>query len=174
MAVNHSPAFRSDIEGLRGVAIASVVLYHAGSVLPGGLSGVDMFFVISGFLITGILLREYHSSGHVDLAGFWARRARRILPAATLVALTTALLAPWFVSPLLLKQVGRDIVAAGYFGLNWRAASRAVDYSAPGDDASPVLHFWSLAVEEQFYLVWPLLLGGLFMAGRRLGPKRVM
>jgi peptidoglycan/LPS O-acetylase OafA/YrhL len=137
-------------------------------LLRGGLAGVDIFFVISGFLITGIILREYQAKGGIDFAGFWARRARRILPAATLVLLFTALLTPFFVSPLLIKQVGRDILAAGYFGLNWRAANRAVDYSAPGDDASPVLHYWSLAVEEQFYLAWPLILGLIFFAARKL------
>ncbi|CAN5202391.1 acyltransferase family protein [soil metagenome] len=164
--------YRPDIEGLRGVAILSVALYHfKQSMLPGGLVGVDIFFVISGFLITGILLREYAESRRINLANFWARRARRILPAATLVLLATAALTPLLVSPLLIKQVGRDILAAGYFGLNWRAAGRAVDYSAAGDDASPVLHYWSLAVEEQFYLAWPLILICLFFAARKAGVR---
>jgi peptidoglycan/LPS O-acetylase OafA/YrhL len=161
--------FREDIEGLRAVAILAVVLFHAGGLLPGGLVGVDLFFVISGFLITSLLLEERRTTGSIDLLSFWARRARRILPSATLVLVCTAAVAAWFVSPLLLKQVGRDIMAAGFFGLNWRAALRAVDYSAPGDDASPVLHYWSLGVEEQFYFVWPLLLSGLLFVVYRSG-----
>ncbi|MBC8036739.1 MAG: acyltransferase, partial [Rhizobiales bacterium] len=156
ITTKRSSGFRPDIEGLRGIAIISVVLFHVGGFLPGGLTGVDIFFVISGFLITGILLREYSANGRIDFAGFWARRARRILPAATLVVLTTAAVSLILVSPLLLRKTGKDIFATGFFGLNWRSANDAVDYLAPSDP-SPVLHYWSLAVEEQFYLVWPLV-----------------
>ena len=167
MVVHRSPDFRPDIEGLRGIAIISVILFHLAGILPGGLTGVDIFFVISGFLITGILLREYSVHGQIDFAGFWARRARRILPAATVVLLITAMMCPFLVSPLLLRQIGNDILTAGYFGLNWRAALKAIDYSAPGSDASPVLHYWSLAVEEQFYLAWPLVLAALLLLSRK-------
>lgn len=164
--------YRPDIEGLRGIAILSVVLYHLDArLLPGGFTGVDVFFVISGFLITGILLREYQISGRIDLWGFWARRARRILPSASLVLAVTTVLSLLLVSPLLLRRLGADILAAAYFGLNWRAASRAVDYSAPGEDMSPVIHYWSLAVEEQFYLAWPVILMALFFLVRKSGAK---
>jgi peptidoglycan/LPS O-acetylase OafA/YrhL len=160
---------RQDIEGLRGIAILSVVFYHFDErLIPGGLTGVDIFFVISGFLITAILLREYGRTEGIDLAAFWARRARRILPAATLVLVVTSFAAIYLVSPLLLRQTGRDILASAIFGLNWRAAFRAVDYSAPGADASPVLHYWSLGVEEQFYLIWPILLLIVFVMAKRL------
>ncbi|MBC8036799.1 MAG: acyltransferase, partial [Rhizobiales bacterium] len=125
---------------------------------------------ISGFLITGILLREYSANGRIDFAGFWARRARRILPAATLVVLTTAAVSLILVSPLLLRKTGKDIFATGFFGLNWRSANDAVDYLAPSDP-SPVLHYWSLAVEEQFYLVWPLVVAALFFVSRRSGMR---
>jgi len=172
---NRSSEFRPDIEGLRGIAIISVVLFHLGGVLPGGLTGVDIFFVISGFLITGILLREYSAHGRIDFAGFWARRARRILPAATLVLLTTAAVSLFLVSPLLLRKAGKDIFTTGYFALNWRSAGQAVDYLAPSDP-SPVLHYWSLAVEEQFYLAWPLLVAAVFFASRKasLRPLRAL
>lgn len=164
--------YRSDVEGLRGIAILSVVLYHLDArLLPGGFTGVDIFFVISGFLITGILLREYQATDGIDLWGFWSRRARRILPSASLVLAVTTLLSLFLVSPLLLRRLGADILAAAYFGLNWRAASRAVDYSAPGDDMSPVIHYWSLAVEEQFYLAWPLILVAVFFAARKSGAR---
>ena len=164
--------YRPDIEGLRGIAILSVVLYHLDPrLLPGGFTGVDVFFVISGFLITGILLREYQTSGRIDLLAFWARRARRILPSASLVLAVSAVLSLLMIWPLVLKQIGRDILTAAIFGLNWRAASRAVDYSDPGEDLSPVIHYWSLAVEEQFYVVWPILLIALFFLVRRTGLK---
>lgn len=166
--------YRADIEGLRAVAILSVVIYHLDArFLPGGFTGVDVFFVISGFLITGILLREYQKTGGIDLLNFWSRRARRILPSAFLVLAITTLLTLLFMSPLLLKHTGRDITAAGYFGLNWRSAGRGVDYSQPGVDLSPVIHYWSLAVEEQFYLAWPLILTAIFFCARKLGAKPV-
>ena len=166
-AAPQSKEFRPDIEGLRALAILSVVLYHAGEWLPGGFTGVDVFFVISGFLITGIVLREHAATGAIDLARFWARRARRILPQATLVLVATAVASAFLLPPLLIEPVGEDILRASYFWLNWRAAGRAVDYSDPGNDLTPVLHYWSLGVEEQFYLVWPVVLVGLlWMAGR--------
>src|SRR5437016_5057224 len=154
---------RRDLEGLRGIAILSVVLYHLdASLFPGGFIGVDIFFVLSGFLITGILVRDLSDSGRVRLGEFWARRARRILPAAALVLLVTAIASLLIVSPIELGNVGRDISAAGYYGFNWRAALRSIDYLDLGNDRTPVLHYWSLAVEEQFYLVWPLLILGLY------------
>jgi peptidoglycan/LPS O-acetylase OafA/YrhL len=158
VAVGHGQGFRPDVEGLRAVAVGLVLLYHAGlAVVPGGFVGVDVFFVISGFLITGLLVREVEHSGRLSLLGFYARRAKRLLPAAGVVLATTAVLVWLFVSRVEWRVFGGDIAAsAGYF-INWRLADRAVDYLAEDVGASPVQHFWSLAVEEQFYLVWPLL-----------------
>ena len=160
---SHPKQFRSDIEGLRALAILSVVVYHTGETLPGGFLGVDVFFVISGFLITGILLREHAERGRVDLVRFWARRVRRILPQATLALVAIVTASYFLLPPLLVEPVGEDVLRASYFWLNWRAAGRAVDYSDPGSDLTPVLHYWSLGVEEQFYLVWPVLLAAILM-----------
>ena len=150
--------FRPDVEGLRAIAILLVVGYHAGlPFIPGGFIGVDVFFVISGFLITGLLVAEARSSGRVALASFWARRARRLLPAAVLVLVIVAVIS-WLVIPAIDHElVGGDIIAASLYVSNIRFAAQATDYLGAGRAESPVLHFWSLGVEEQFYLVWPLL-----------------
>jgi peptidoglycan/LPS O-acetylase OafA/YrhL len=162
--------FRPDVEGLRAIAIVAVVGYHVG--LPGfggGFVGVDVFFVISGFLITGLLVAEVRRDGHVSLSRFWARRARRLLPAATLVLAVVALLS-WFALPRLdHRNVGLDIVAAALYVSNIRFAGQATDYLAAEAAPSPVLHFWSLGVEEQFYLVWPLLVLAVALLARRRG-----
>jgi peptidoglycan/LPS O-acetylase OafA/YrhL len=151
--------FRPDVEGLRAIAILAVVGYHAGlPFLPGGFIGVDVFFVISGFLITGLLVTEVTRTGRVDLARFWARRARRLLPAATLVLALTALVTWWVVPAIEHGTFGLDIVASAFYVANLRFAGQATDYLSEDAAPSPVLHFWSLGVEEQFYVVWPLLL----------------
>jgi peptidoglycan/LPS O-acetylase OafA/YrhL len=152
------PRYRPDLEGLRGVAILLVLLCHVR--IPGaeaGFVGVDVFFVLSGFLITGLLVDEHERTGRIGLGQFYARRARRILPAAALVLATTLLAARFVVSPLDLRQIADDGLAAGLSLANMRFALDATDYFGPVD-ASPMLHFWSLAVEEQFYLLWPILL----------------
>ena len=155
-------AFRPDVEGLRAVAILAVVGYHAGlPFLPGGFVGVDVFFVISGFLITGLLVAEIGASGRVSLARFWARRARRLLPAATLVLGVVAVASYVMIPALDHASVGLDIVASALYVANMRYAVQATDYLASDSAPSPVLHFWSLGVEEQFYVVWPLLILGL-------------
>ncbi|MCR4513384.1 acyltransferase family protein [Aeromicrobium sp. 50.2.37] len=150
---------RLDVEGMRAIAIGTVLAFHAG--LPwfaGGFVGVDVFFVLSGFLITGLLARELSRSGRVRLGRFWARRARRLLPASALVLLFSTAVT-WFALPLTQRGAfGGDIVSAALYVVNWRLADRSVDYLAEDVGASPVQHFWSLAVEEQFYLVWPVLL----------------
>jgi peptidoglycan/LPS O-acetylase OafA/YrhL len=163
------PAFRPDLEGLRGVAILLVVLCHVG--IPGagaGFVGVDVFFVLSGFLITGLLVGEYERNGRLDLRAFYARRARRIVPAAVLVLACTLLAAQMLVSPLDLPGIADDVLAAGLSVANVHFALQATDYFAPVD-ASPVLHYWSLGVEEQFYLLWPLIL----IAASRIARPRV-
>ncbi len=161
---------RDDIEGLRALAVGLVLMYHAGLPPFHGFLGVDVFFVISGFLITGLLLREMASTGSVSWPRFVARRVRRLLPAAVLVLVVTAL-AAWFVVPGLRRHdVGSDIAAASLYVVNWALASRAVDYLAADASPSPVQHYWSLSVEEQFYVVWPLLLIGATLLLRRLRP----
>ncbi|MGZ4229888.1 MAG: acyltransferase family protein [Solirubrobacteraceae bacterium] len=151
--------FRRDVEGLRAVAILLVVLYHVHAGLaPGGYVGVDVFFVISGFLITGQLVRELRTDGRISFMGFYARRARRILPAAVLTVIVTAVASAVLLEPLAAKRALDDVLPAVYFGANVHFAAQGTDYFNAGLSPSPIQHFWSLAVEEQFYIVWPLLL----------------
>ena len=160
--------FRADLEGLRGVAVALVVLYHAGLLhLSGGFVGVDVFYVLSGFFITGILLREHAATGRISLAAFYARRMRRLLPAAGLTIAATVLASYLILPPLRFAVLGRDAVAAALYISNIRFAQFATDYLNAGGAPSPLLHFWSLGVEEQFYALWPLLLIALLAVGRR-------
>jgi len=167
--------FRTDIEGLRGLAIALVVLYHSGLALSGGFIGVDVFFVISGFLITGLLLRDLERYGAIRFATFYARRARRLLPAAVVVALVTLFVADRLLSPLDRPSVSLDGAAAALSVANIRFALTA-DYFSPVGAPSPFLHFWSLGVEEQFYFAWPVFLLAAALIARRLGapPRRVI
>lgn len=159
--------FRTDIEGLRAVCVLAVVFYHAFPTwLPGGFVGVDLFFVISGFLITGLLASEIERSGSIDLLGFWERRVRRILPAATFVLCSVALLISLFPA-LDARMLGRHVAAAALFYHNIRQAWASVDYLGGAHDENPLLHYWSLSVEEQFYAVWPLLLVAILYLVRR-------
>jgi peptidoglycan/LPS O-acetylase OafA/YrhL len=162
--------FRGDIEGLRAVAVLLVVAFHAGvSVISGGFVGVDVFFVLSGFLITGLLVDEVRRSGTISLADFYARRIRRLLPLSTLVLVATAVATFLLIPPIDRKGIAGDLVGAALWGANWRFAAESTQYMAD-TDKSPVLHFWSLSVEEQFYVVWPLLL--LLLVGRTGLAKR--
>jgi peptidoglycan/LPS O-acetylase OafA/YrhL len=135
-----------------------VVIYHLyPSALPGGFAGVDVFFVISGYLITGHLWRGYAQTGKVGLADFWGRRARRLIPAAVLV-LTVTWIASRIIEPATqFANTAQQILASALYYQNWQLSSDAVNYFKSDDAATPVQHFWSLSVEEQFYLVWPLL-----------------
>ncbi|WP_338017767.1 acyltransferase family protein [Streptomyces adustus] len=150
---------RLDIQGLRAVAVSLVVLSHAGARgFGGGYVGVDVFFVISGFLITSLLLRELSTTGAISIRKFYARRALRLLPASTLVVLAT-LIGSWlFLSKVRFEEYAGDAVAGALYVVNIRLAVGGTDYLAEGSPPSPFQHFWSLAVEEQFYLLWPLLL----------------
>jgi peptidoglycan/LPS O-acetylase OafA/YrhL len=158
--------FRPDIEGLRAVAVIAVVLSHAALGLPGGYVGVDVFFVISGFLITRQLLEEAERRGRFFFAGFYARRARRIVPAATVVTVATLVAAYLWAPPLRLGAIARDGLAAALFGVNWRLAAQGTNYFQATAPPSPFQHYWSLSVEEQFYLGWPLLLAVVLLAVR--------
>ena len=153
---------------MRALAAMAVVLYHfwPGRV-PGGFVGVDVFFVISGFLITSHLLREAESTGRIELPRFWARRARRLLPASYLV-IVVSLVGVFLLLPRSLwGQNLRELIAASVYVENWQLAHDAVDYLASANSPSIVQHYWTLGVEEQFYLVWPLLIAGAFLLPRR-------
>jgi peptidoglycan/LPS O-acetylase OafA/YrhL len=163
--------FRPDIEGLRGLAVLLVVVFHAGLAAPGGFIGVDVFFVISGFLITGLLLRERELRGRIDLLAFYARRVRRLLPAAIVVLAVTLPVAYSLYAPLDRAEVLLDGAAAALSVGNVRFAMAAGDYFSSVITPSPFLHFWSLGVEEQFYLVWPALL--LFAAGGLVAARAI-
>ncbi|OBB61632.1 MULTISPECIES: acyltransferase family protein [Mycolicibacterium] len=166
-----SRTFRTDIEGLRAVAVLAVVLYHAGMPgLGGGFIGVDVFFVVSGFLITGLLWRQVAAGGGVRLGAFYAARARRLLPAAALVLVATAVGAVLLLPPLQARAVLGDAIAGALYVGNYRFAIQGTDYLA-ATEPSPLQHYWSLGVEEQFYLVWPLLIvGTAWLIARRFGP----
>lgn len=160
--------FRPDVQGLRFIAIAMVVLVHAGF---GPHGGVDVSFVISGYLVTYLLLRELDASGRINFGKFYARRARRLLPLASLVTIVT-LAASWaYASPLKLRGIATDGLFAAFSGLNFRLAITSADYFAD-HGATPFQHFWSLSVEEQYYAIWPLMLimvawiGNKFLRGK--------
>jgi peptidoglycan/LPS O-acetylase OafA/YrhL len=162
--------FRPDIEGLRAIAIVAVLLAHAGvPFLAGGYVGVDVFFVISGFLITGLLVRELEGTGTISLRGFYARRAKRLLPLSAVLLTAVGVFSMILLSPLRNTEVAGDIIASALYVANWHFAAQSVDYFAQGLEPSPVLHLWSLAIEEQFYVVWPGLMLAVTWLFRRRG-----
>ncbi len=164
------------LDGLRALAVAGVICYHGGLTwAAGGFLGVDAFFVLSGFLITTLLLTEWRSSmrgtewspiGHIDLKAFWARRARRLLPALLLVLSAVALYAAVVAAPEELRTIRGDGIASLLYVANWRFIFSGQSYFAQFGAPSPLRHFWSLAIEEQFYLLWPLIVFG-FLRWRR-------
>lgn len=152
--------YRRDIDGLRAVAVLAIVIHHAfPALLPGGFVGVDVFFVISGFLITRIIAGQ-RDAGAFSWGGFYLRRARRIVPAYVVAVLAAVGLAAWIEMPRLLAQTGAATAASGLFVPNLLFAQTA-SYFSPAAQQNPLLHLWSLGVEEQFYLVWPLLIAAL-------------
>jgi len=161
------------LDGLRAVAVVAVLLFHGGVAgARGGFLGVDVFFVLSGYLITMLLLREQQATGRIALRAFWARRARRLLPALFLVLAAVAVYAAFLVEPQARLSLRLDGLAAlGYVG-NWRQLGAEGGYFAQGATPSPLRHTWSLSIEEQFYLVWPLVVVAL-LRGRRLTRSRV-
>ncbi len=164
---------RPEIQALRALAVLSVLLFHLWPTrLPGGFVGVDIFFVVSGFLITAHLLREQERTGGIVLSRFWARRARRLLPASMLVLVATAAAVYLVVPTTRWPQFGGEIIASALYAENWALAGQAVDYMALSNVKSPVQHFWTLGVEEQFYLLWPIILVLLATLANRRGWSR--
>ncbi|SEP22853.1 acyltransferase family protein [Trujillonella endophytica] len=160
--------FRGDIEGLRAVAVLLVVADHLFAWPAGGFIGVDVFFVISGFLITGLLLREHQRTGRISFADFYRRRVRRILPASLLVLAVTAVASFSLYFATRAEEILGDVGWSVLFAANWRFAVLGTDYLHADGPVSPVQHYWSLAVEEQFYVVWPVVLVVLLaVAGAR-------
>ena len=158
MSTLRKSEFRGDLQGLRAIAVILVLLFHAGLPgLNGGFVGVDIFFVLSGFLITSNLLREAVATSTISIRDFYAKRIRRLLPASLLVLLVTLISSYYLLPPVLLPGLVGDITAAVLYVSNISFAHQATDYFAANATPSPVLHFWSLGVEEQFYIFWPLI-----------------
>jgi peptidoglycan/LPS O-acetylase OafA/YrhL len=160
-----------EVEGVRALAVATVLLYHAHFGFSGGYVGVDVFFVVSGFLITGLLLRDRQTHGRIRFAEFYARRARRLLPAATLVLAATLALTRLVLDPIRAHQTAVDAAYAAGFMANFHFAAAGTGYLHSTLPPSALQHWWSLAVEEQFYLVWPALLGVVWWKGQHLARR---
>jgi len=161
--LRHEPA----LDGLRGLAVVAVVLFHAGwSHAVGGFLGVSTFFTLSGYLITSLLLAERERTGRIDLPSFWARRARRLLPAAITTLLGVSLLAATLATPEQLATLRGDVLSALGYVANWRFLLAGRSYGDLFAAPSPVLHFWSLAIEEQLYVAFPIVV--LLTPARRL------
>jgi len=159
--------FRADIQGLRAIAVLLVLIYHLWpNTLTGGFVGVDVFFVISGFLITAHLLQHPPQRGR-DLLEFWGRRIRRLLPAAFLVLAVTAIASLLLAPQTRWAATAGQTIASALYVQNWVLAANSVDYLAAADPPTPVQHYWSLSVEEQFYLFWPILILAIFWLVRR-------
>jgi len=166
--------YRPALDGLRALAVIAVLAYHGGlRRAPGGFLGVDVFFVLSGYLITALLLVEWDATGRLDLRRFWARRARRLLPALCVVVLAVMVPAVLAHGPGLAARRGDALATLGYVA-NWRFAFGDQSYFAAFSEASPLRHAWSLGIEEQWYLIWPLLLVGLLALSRGSRLRRVV
>ena len=168
MAKHQSLPYRPALDGLRGVAVAVVVVFHVNKAwLPGGWLGVDLFFVLSGFLITSLLLTEHNRWGRISYPGFWAARARRLLPSLTLV-LVAVLAASAVLAPIGRRSaIAGDVLSSVLYVANWRFLLGDEQYFATIAMPSPVRHMWSLSIEEQFYLLFPLLLSALLVIFRK-------
>ncbi|HET6795430.1 MAG TPA: acyltransferase family protein, partial [Acidimicrobiales bacterium] len=159
------------LDGLRGLAVAAVLAFHGGVAwVRGGMIGVDAFFVLSGFLITSLLLAERRDTGRVDLVRFWGRRARRLLPALAVMLLGVAAYAHWLAGSDTLARLRGDALSTLVYGSNWHFVASGQDYFTRTGVPSPLLHTWSLGVEEQFYLLWPVVVAVAYrLGGRRAG-----
>jgi peptidoglycan/LPS O-acetylase OafA/YrhL len=167
------------LDGVRGAAVAAVLLFHDAPIwngdrhgrLVGGYLGVDLFFTLSGFLITSLLVTEWVGTGRISLSAFWSRRARRLLPAVIVVLAAMGLYGAWIAPDSQLDALRDDGLAALFYVANWRAIFGGGGY-ALGGTASPLEHMWSLAVEEQFYVVWPLVVTGVLVVAARRSERR--
>ncbi|ABK04567.1 acyltransferase 3 [Arthrobacter sp. FB24] len=165
--------FRPEIQALRALAVSLVVVYHLWPTrIEGGYVGVDVFLVISGYLITMHLLKGFAESPRLRLSDFYSARIRRLLPASLFVLAVVGISTFVLLPQTLWGTVGRQVLASAFYVQNWVLAADSVDYLAAGAGASPVQHYWSLSVEEQFYLVWPLFLISLLWIVKRLGGSR--
>ena len=168
-------AYRPHLDGLRAVAVYLVVMFHAGSDrFSGGFIGVDVFFVLSGYLVTQLLLRDMARNGSIRFGRFYSRRFRRLLPAAFVALLVTAAVYTAIATSGEVASAAGSFKAAFLYSTNWYFIHQAAGYFGADVSANPVLHFWSLAVEEQFYLLWPLALGGVYASTKRIGGPRQM
>ena len=178
--VPHSQAARQhhrpDIQALRALAVAIVILFHVWPhLVPGGYVGVDVFFVISGYLITSSLAREAYATGRISLRNFYARRLRRLAPMATVVLLFATVGSFWFVSPANWETTAQQIAASALYVQNWALGFQAIDYLGAESAPTAVQHYWSLSIEEQFYIVWPLVMvAGLVIAAKGQWNARVV
>ena len=170
-----SHAHRRDIEGLRAIAVVLVLLYHLGvSGFAGGYVGVDVFFVVSGYLITNSLLSDARRESGLKLRNFYARRIRRLLPISGVVLISTAIASAFILEPGRIRDAGVDAISSGLFSSNWVFAGRATDYLQASLPPSPLQHYWSLSLEEQFYVVWPILLVFGLAIDRRLKRRLIV
>ncbi|MFM2201018.1 MAG: hypothetical protein RL040_218, partial [Bacteroidota bacterium] len=163
----------TQIQGLRALAAMLVTLFHAKWV-SGGFIGVDIFYVISGFLITGLLLREIERTGTINFKDFYARRFKRLLPTSFFVLALTAIFSWMLIPPTMRSSLGRDVIAASLYVSNYLFAWWQADYQNLDATPSPVIHYWSLAVEEQFYLLWPLLVLSFFIVATKLKKRNIL
>ncbi len=163
--------FRPDVEGLRALAVVAVIVDHLFDWPSGGFVGVDVFFVISGFLITGLLLKEYERTKTISFLDFYKRRVRRIMPAALLVLVVSTAVSFLVFNVVRAQASLWDAIWSALFVSNWHFASAGTDYFASDGPISPFRHYWSLSVEEQFYLVWPVLIFLVITFARRRTPK---
>lgn len=163
-------AFRADIQGMRAVAVGAVLVFHVWpSALPGGYIGVDVFFVISGYLITGLLIRELESTGKIRLLEFYARRIRRLVPAASATLFAVAAATITWMSVADWPGVAKELVASAFYVQNLFLVGKQVDYLAVDAAPSPLLHYWSLSIEEQYYILWPVLMVVVAAAAQKFG-----
>ncbi len=167
--------YMPSLDGVRAFAVLGVMVFHGGlSFLPGGFFGVDAFFVLSGFLITSLLVTEWHEKRGIALRAFWARRARRLLPALVLLIVAVAIFARFAVAPGTYPGLRLDSLATFFYVANWHFIVSGQNYFVATGAPSPLLHTWTLAIEEQFYIVWPLVVLGVVRCSRTLKPLLVV
>ena len=173
-STTHHLSYMPALDGIRALAVLAVMAYHGGlTFLPAGFFGVDAFFVLSGFLITTLLVTEWAGANHIALRSFWARRARRLLPALLVMLVFVVLYARFVPAPGMYPNLRWDGIATLFYSANWRFIASGQNYFVQTGPVSPVLHTWSLAIEEQFYIVWPLVVLAI-MRFRHTGTARAL